>query len=106
MSAWWQRVDPAAAAAPEAPARIARLHARKTAHYVARVAQGEHVKVYETVRSHRDGRAIEVSISAGPIVGADGRVVALARFTGWVGAQTGHVSHALAPSSGMRQYCP
>ncbi len=46
---------------------------------LARVAQGEHVKVYETVRSHRDGRAIEVSISAGPIVGADGRVVGLAK---------------------------
>ncbi|PIF29126.1 multi-sensor hybrid histidine kinase [Acidovorax sp. 56] len=46
---------------------------------LARVAQGEHVKAYETVRSHRDGSLVEVSISAGPIVDADGRVVGLAK---------------------------
>ena len=40
MRAWWQRVDPAAAAAPDAAARIARLHARKTALYGDLVAQG------------------------------------------------------------------
>ena len=40
MRGWWQRVDPAAAAAPEAAARIARLHARKTAIYVDLVARG------------------------------------------------------------------
>jgi beta-phosphoglucomutase-like phosphatase (HAD superfamily) len=40
MRGWWQRVDPAAAAAPEAAARIARLHARKTAFYVDLVARG------------------------------------------------------------------
>jgi HAD superfamily hydrolase (TIGR01509 family) len=40
LQAWWQDQDAAAAAAPDAAARIARLHARKTAHYVARVAQG------------------------------------------------------------------
>lgn len=44
-----------------------------------KVARGEHVKVYETVRSHRDGSLIEVSISAGPIVDADGTVVGLAK---------------------------
>lgn len=38
--AWWQRIDPAAAAAPGAAARIARLHARKTAHFVGLVEQG------------------------------------------------------------------
>ena len=46
---------------------------------LARVARGEHVKAYETVRGHRDGSLIEVSISAGPIVDADGRVVGLAK---------------------------
>ena len=40
MLGWWQRVDPAAAAAPEAAARIVRLHARKTAIYVDLVARG------------------------------------------------------------------
>ncbi|BEU97693.1 PAS domain S-box protein [Acidovorax sp. DW039] len=46
---------------------------------LAKVARGEHVKAYETVRSHRDGSLIEVSISAGPIVDADGSVVGLAK---------------------------
>jgi beta-phosphoglucomutase-like phosphatase (HAD superfamily) len=40
MLAWWQRLDAAAAATPEASQRIARLHARKTAIYVALVEQG------------------------------------------------------------------
>ncbi|OGB05779.1 MAG: haloacid dehalogenase [Burkholderiales bacterium RIFCSPHIGHO2_12_FULL_69_20] len=40
MLSWWQRLDAAAAAAPDAAQRIARLHARKTAVYVALVAQG------------------------------------------------------------------
>jgi beta-phosphoglucomutase-like phosphatase (HAD superfamily) len=40
MRGWWQGIDPAAAAAPEAAARIARLHARKTAIYVDLVARG------------------------------------------------------------------
>ena len=40
LRGWWQRVDPAAAAAPEAAARIARLHVRKTAIYVDLVARG------------------------------------------------------------------
>ena len=40
MRAWWQRVDPVAAAAPEAAARIASLHARKTAIYGDLVARG------------------------------------------------------------------
>ena len=40
MLAWWQRLDADAAAAPDAGQRIARLHARKTAIYVARVEQG------------------------------------------------------------------
>jgi len=40
LLAWWQRLDPAAAAAPGAAACIARLHARKTEHYVALVDRG------------------------------------------------------------------
>ena len=38
--AWWQRVDPAGAAAPGTAERIRALHARKTALYTARVAAG------------------------------------------------------------------
>jgi HAD superfamily hydrolase (TIGR01509 family) len=40
IAAWWRRVDPAAAAAPDAAARIAQLHALKTRHYEALVAAG------------------------------------------------------------------
>ena len=40
MRAWWHRLDPSSAATPEATARIARLHARKTALYVDLVARG------------------------------------------------------------------
>ncbi|MES2717274.1 MAG: HAD-IA family hydrolase [Pseudomonadota bacterium] len=40
MAGWWQMVDPVAASAADAPARISRLHARKTAIYTALVAGG------------------------------------------------------------------
>jgi HAD superfamily hydrolase (TIGR01509 family) len=40
IAAWWRQVDPATAAAPDAAARIARLHALKTRHYEALVAAG------------------------------------------------------------------
>ncbi len=46
---------------------------------LAEVAQGRRVKAFETLRRHRDGSLIEVSISAGPIVETDGRVVGLAK---------------------------
>lgn len=35
LLAYWRRIDPVAAAAPDAPALIRRLHERKTAHYLA-----------------------------------------------------------------------
>jgi len=40
MLAYWQEIDPQAAARPEAAALIAELHRRKTAHYVRLVAEG------------------------------------------------------------------
>ncbi|MBL8351439.1 MAG: HAD-IA family hydrolase [Burkholderiaceae bacterium] len=40
LRAWWQRVDPAGAASTGVAERIARLHARKTRHYLARVEAG------------------------------------------------------------------
>ena len=40
MAHWWRLRDPLTAAQPDTPARIARLHARKTALYVDLVAQG------------------------------------------------------------------
>lgn len=41
MLAWWQRVDPAGAAAPGVAERIRALHAAKTARYTARVAAAQ-----------------------------------------------------------------
>src|SRR5262249_25630373 len=41
IRAWWQRVDPVAAAAPGSAAAIARLHERKTAHYLALLDSGD-----------------------------------------------------------------
>lgn len=35
LLAWWRQVDPQAAATPEAAARVAHLHTRKTVHYLA-----------------------------------------------------------------------
>lgn len=46
---------------------------------LALVSAGRRVKAYDTVRSHRDGGLIEVSISAGPITDSGGRVVGLAK---------------------------
>lgn len=40
MRDWWRRRDAAAAGAPGAAQRVARLHARKTAHYLALVERG------------------------------------------------------------------
>jgi len=40
MRAYWQEIDPQAAARPEAAGLIAELHRRKTAHYVRLVAEG------------------------------------------------------------------
>jgi beta-phosphoglucomutase-like phosphatase (HAD superfamily) len=37
---WWQRVDPAGAAAPHAAETVHRLHERKTAHYLDMVRRG------------------------------------------------------------------
>ena len=40
IRAWWWRVDPVAAAAPESSQVVARLHERKTAHYLEMLDDG------------------------------------------------------------------
>lgn len=40
LLAWWRRVDPVAAAGPDAAATVRRLHLRKTAFYVDLLARG------------------------------------------------------------------
>jgi PAS domain S-box-containing protein len=45
-----------------------------------RIAAGEHVDHYETVRRHKDGTLIDVSLSVSPIKDADGRIIAAAKI--------------------------
>ncbi len=49
-------------------------------HIRSTVARGEHVKAFETLRRHRDGTLIEVSITASPIHDADGRCAGSAKI--------------------------
>jgi beta-phosphoglucomutase-like phosphatase (HAD superfamily) len=70
MRAWWQRLDPAGAASPDATARIARLHARKTAIYGDLVAQGAvHLRpgVQRLLRDARaDGLTLAIATTTTP----------------------------------------
>lgn len=43
-----------------------------------RIARGEKVSHYETVRQRRDGEAVHVSLSVSPVIGADGSVAGAA----------------------------
>lgn len=47
---------------------------------LARLARGERIEHYETVRRCRDGSLVEVSLSVSPILGADGTVVGAAKI--------------------------
>jgi PAS domain S-box-containing protein len=45
-----------------------------------RIAAGQHVDHYETIRCHRDGTLIDVSLSVSPIKDANGGVIAAAKI--------------------------
>ena len=45
-----------------------------------RIAAGEHVDHYETIRRHKDGTLINVSLSVSPIKDANGCVIAAAKI--------------------------
>ena len=47
---------------------------------VSRVAWGESIQGYETVRLTRDGKQIQVSLTLSPVRDADGAVVAVAEI--------------------------
>jgi PAS domain S-box-containing protein len=42
---------------------------------LARIARGESVRHYETVRVHKDGRQLEVSVTLSPILDSSGRII-------------------------------
>jgi len=80
MLAWWQRVAPVAAAAPQADARIRQLHALKTAHYVAMVERGEVVLRPGVRRLLTEARAAGLSLAIATTTTPD-NVQALLRAT-------------------------
>jgi PAS domain S-box-containing protein len=46
-----------------------------------RISNGERVEHYETVRCHKDGSRIDVSLTVSPVIAADGEVVAASVIT-------------------------
>lgn len=45
-----------------------------------RIAKGESVRHYETVRLHKNGRRVEVSVSISPLTDSDGRIVGASKI--------------------------
>ena len=62
---------------------------------LAQLARGERVATFETTRMHRDGRLIDVAITASPILGRDGRCIGIAKTVRDIGA-TQRARQALA----------
>ena len=48
--------------------------------FLARVRRGERIDHFQTVRQHKDGRLIPVSVTISPVHDADGRVVAASKI--------------------------
>lgn len=70
LAHWWRLHDPVTAAQPEAPLRIAQLHARKTSLYVGLVAQGRvalRPGVARLLRAARDdGLVLAIATTTSP----------------------------------------
>ena len=49
----------------------------ETSNFVERIRRGEPIELYETVRMHKDGRSIDVSLSISPIRTASGKIVGI-----------------------------
>jgi two-component system cell cycle sensor histidine kinase/response regulator CckA len=62
------------------------LHGEE-ARVIARLSAGEHIRHYETLRLHRDGRRVEVSLSISPIRDAAGRVTTAAAILRDIGPE-------------------
>jgi two-component system CheB/CheR fusion protein len=49
-------------------------------HLVERIRRGERISHYETVRLHKDGHRVEVSLTVSPIKSGDGRIVGISKI--------------------------
>lgn len=49
-------------------------------HILARIRAGERVETHETVRRHRSGRLLDVSLAVSPIYGSDGNIIGAAKI--------------------------
>ncbi len=47
---------------------------------LARIARGEHIHPFESVRLRRDGQQIDVSVTISPIIGTDGRILGASKI--------------------------
>src|SRR6202030_3996761 len=54
---------------------------------LARMRRGERVEHFETVRRHKDGSLVEVSVSISPIRDASGRIVGASKIARDVGGR-------------------
>jgi PAS domain S-box-containing protein len=48
---------------------------------IARIVRGEQVEHYETVRTRKDGKLLDVSLSVSPVYDAEGRVVGVSKIS-------------------------
>jgi PAS domain S-box-containing protein len=62
---------------------------------LTRVARGEHVQHYETVRQHKDGRLVPVSVSVSPIKDTSGMVIGASKIARDISARK-HFEQELA----------
>ena len=80
---------------------------------LARIKRGERIEHYETVRQHKDGRRIEISLTVSPIMDAAGTVVGASKIARDITQRKrtekiagGAVSvHRQALSGGVRRRC-
>lgn len=49
-------------------------------HILERIRRGEHIEHYETVRMHKDGSLIDISLTVSPVRNADGRIIGASKI--------------------------